>query len=193
MTAETVASHRPAPDWMHQPITAAEYDSLPEELCADIEIVDGMVVMSPSATPRHNRIARLLANALDTASPAEWFADSDFDVRLQDIPLTNRCPDIVVYQADKIDARPMRPQYILLVVEVVSPGSETTDRVFKPLQYAQAGIRYYWRVEQVTGPEPKVFTYELDPETMSYRATEVFTGLVKATAPFQIDVDLTGL
>lgn len=122
MTAETVASHRPAPDWMHQPITAAEYDSLPEELCADIEIVDGMVVMSPSATPRHNRIARLLANALDTASPAEWFADSDFDVRLQDIPLTNRCPDIVVYQADKIDARPMRPQYILLVVEVVSPA-----------------------------------------------------------------------
>jgi Uma2 family endonuclease len=193
MTAETVASRRPAPDWMHQPITAEEYDSLPEELCADIEIVDGMVVMSPSATLRHNRIARILANALEAASAPEWYADLDFDVRLQDVPLTNRCPDVTVYRADKLDSRLMRPQDVLLVVEVVSPGSETTDRITKPVQYAKAGIQYYWRVEQATGPEPKVFTYELDPATGCYRATEVFTGLVKATAPFQIEVDLTAI
>jgi Uma2 family endonuclease len=193
MTAETVASHRPAPDWMHQPITAEEYDSLPEELCADIEIVDGMVVMSPSATPRHNRIARRLINALDEASPAEWFADYDFDIRIRDIPLTNRRPDIIVYRADQIDARPVRPQHVLLLVEVVSPNSTTTDRITKPAEYAQAGIQYYWRIEQSGNADPKVFTYELDPKTAAYRATEVFTGLVKATAPFQVEVDLTVL
>lgn len=60
MTVETVA-----PAWMHEQITAAEYDSWSEEQCAGIEIVDGMVVVSPSASKRHNRLARILANALD--------------------------------------------------------------------------------------------------------------------------------
>jgi hypothetical protein len=54
-------------------------------------------------------------------------ANSDFDVRLQDVPLTNRRPDVVVYRADTIDITPTRPEHVLLAVEIVSPGSETTD------------------------------------------------------------------
>lgn len=70
------------PEWMHSQITAAEYESWPEEQCARIEIVDGMVVPSPSASKRHNRLARILANALDAAAGPDWTADTDFDVRL---------------------------------------------------------------------------------------------------------------
>jgi Uma2 family endonuclease len=189
VTAELVA----APDWMHRPITAEEYDSLSEEQCADIEIVDGMVVMSPRASLRHNRVARILANALESAGTPQWNADTDFDVRLQDVPLTNRCPNVVVYRADMIDVHPVRPQHILLVVEVVSPGSEFTDREAKPIQYARAGIRYYWRVERATGPEPEVLAFELDTGTRTYVPTDVFTGVVKASAPFPVEVDLTAL
>src|SRR5690242_5313871 len=36
-----------APEWMHSQITAAEYESWSEEQCTGIEIVDGMVVVSP--------------------------------------------------------------------------------------------------------------------------------------------------
>ncbi|MFE9426033.1 Uma2 family endonuclease [Kitasatospora sp. NPDC006697] len=196
MTAElpeTPSAHSPAPDWMHRPITAEEYDSLPEEACADIEIVDGMVVMSPSATKRHNLVAQELTYALKAASGADWRAGMDFDVRLQDVPLIIRRPDVIVFRADALDIEPTRPEHILLVVEVVSPGSETTDRVTKPAQYARAGIKYYWRVEQANGPAPEVFTYLLDPATSTYRATEVFTGQVKATAPFPVEVDLTAI
>lgn len=49
---------------MHSQVTAQEYESWPEEQCAGIEIVGGMVVVSPSASRRHNRLARVLANAL---------------------------------------------------------------------------------------------------------------------------------
>lgn len=104
MTVEAVT-----PAWMHQQITAAEYDSWSEEQCSGIEIVDGMVVVSPSASKRHNRLARLLANALDVASGPDWNADTDFDVRLQDVPLVNRSPDVVVYRADTIDITPLVP------------------------------------------------------------------------------------
>ncbi len=75
-----------APEWMHSQITAAEYKWWPGEQCAGIEIVDGMVVVSPGASKRLNRLARILANALDAAGGADWNAGTGFDVRLQDVP-----------------------------------------------------------------------------------------------------------
>ena len=180
-----------APAWMHSQITAAEYESWSQEQCAGIEIVDGMVVVSPSASKRHNRLARILANAIDAAAPAEWNADTDFDVRLQDVPLTNRRPDIVVYRAETIDVAPTRPEDVLLVVEIVSPGSETTDRVVKLDQYARAGIAFYWRVEFTPTGIPVVYTYVNDSSSRRYRDGDVFTGLVKATVPFAVEIDLS--
>ncbi|MFB7946355.1 Uma2 family endonuclease [Kitasatospora phosalacinea] len=186
MTAEMVA-----PAWMHNQITADEYDSWSEEQCEGIEIVDGMVVVSPSASKRHNRLARILANELDAAAGPEWNADTDFDVRLQDVPLTNRRPDVVVYRAETIDITPTRPEHVLLVVEVVSPGSETTDRTVKVDQYAKAGIAFYWRIEQTANGLPLVYTYVLDPASRSYRDGDVFTGTIRTTAPFAVEIDLS--
>jgi len=185
MTAEMTA-----PAWMHEQITAEEYESWSEEQCAGIEIVDGMVVVSPSASKRQSRLARILANALDAAAGPEWNADTGFDVRLQDVPLTNRRPDVVVYRADTIDVTPTRPEHVLLVAEVVSPGSETTDRIVKVDQYAKACIGFYWRIEQAATGVPLVYTYVLDPATQTYRDGDVFTGVLKAVAPFPVEIDL---
>ena len=66
-----------APQWMHTQVTAEEYESWSAEQCAGIEIVDGMVVVSPSASKRHNRLARVLANALDVAAGPDWNAGTD--------------------------------------------------------------------------------------------------------------------
>lgn len=63
MTADMIA-----PYWMHQQISAGRYDSWTDEQCAGIEIVDGMVVVAPSASKRHNRIATTLAVALEAAA-----------------------------------------------------------------------------------------------------------------------------
>ncbi|WP_406191210.1 MULTISPECIES: Uma2 family endonuclease [unclassified Streptomyces] len=186
MTAEMVT-----PAWMHAQVSAEEYNSWSEEQCAGIEIVDGMVVVSPSASKRHNRLARILANALDTAAGPEWNADTDFDVRLQDVPLTNRRPDVIVYRADTIDIMPTRPEHVLLVVEVVSPGSETTDRIVKVDQYAKAGISFYWRVEQAATGVPLVYTYILDPANRVYRGGDIFPGVVKSAVPFPVEIDLS--
>ncbi|WP_322983907.1 Uma2 family endonuclease [Streptomyces sp. S584] len=185
MTAEMVA-----PAWMHAQISAEQYDSWSEEQCAGIEIVDGMVVVSPSASKRHNRLARILANALDAAAGPDWNADTDFDVRLQDVPLTNRRPDVAVCRSETIDLTPTRPEHLLLVAEVVSPGSETTDRVVKVDQYAEAGIPFYWRIEQAATGVPIVYTYVLDPANRAYRDGEMFTGVINAAAPFSVAVDL---
>lgn len=171
-------------------ISAEQYDSWAEEQCAGIEIVDGMAVARPSASKRHNRLARILANALDAAAGPDWNADTDFDVRLQDVPLTNRRPDVVVYRAETIDLTPTRPEHALLIVEVVSPGSETTDRIVKADQYAKAGIPFCWRIEQAATGVPVTYTHVLDPAIGVYRDGETFTGAIKTVAPFPVTVDL---
>jgi Uma2 family endonuclease len=186
VTAEAIA-----PWWMHEQITAEQYDSWSEEQCAGIEIVDGMVVVSPSASKRHNRIAKVLAVALEAAAGDEWNANTNFDLRLQDVPLLNRRPDVIVYRADTLDITPTRPEHVLMVVEVVSPGSETTDRKVKLDQYAKAGIQFYWRVEQALTGVPLVYTYVLDMASDTYRDAGVYTGVVKAVAPFPVSIDLT--
>jgi len=106
--------------------------------------------------------------------------------------LTNRRPDVVVYRANTTDVSPTRPEHVLLVAEIVSPGSETTDRIVKFDQYAHSGIPFYWRVELTPTSVPVVYAYLLDPASRRYRDSEVFTGLVKATVPFPVEIDLPG-
>lgn len=77
------------------------------------------------------------------------------------------------------------------MAEVVSPGSETTDRIVKADQYAKAGIGFYWRIGQVVTGVPLVYTYVLDPATKTYRDGDVHTGVVKAVAPFAVEIDLS--
>jgi Uma2 family endonuclease len=105
--------------------------------------------------------------------------------------LNNRRPDVTVYRAETIDLTPTRPEHVLLVVEVVSPGSETTDRIVKADQYARAGIQFSWRVEQAGTGAPLIYTYILDPATGRYRDSDIFVGVVKLAAPFSIEVDLS--
>ena len=40
------------------------------------------------------------------------------------------------------------PADLLLVVEIVSPGSVELDRYLKPVEYARAGVRHFWRIER---------------------------------------------
>ncbi|MEO3785396.1 hypothetical protein ABGB12_18860 [Actinocorallia sp. B10E7] len=60
----------------------------------------------------------------------------------------------------------------------------------KTEQYAKAGIAFYWRVEQAATGIPLVYTYVLDPAAGVYREGEVFTGVVKVSAPFPVEIDL---
>ena len=176
--------------WMHEQISAEQYDAMPEELCRNIEIVDGMIHMSPSPTPFHNDVAAQVWHALDAAAKPHWRASLDVDLRLRDIPLLNRRPDVVVYEADTPRDRPIPREAALAVIEIVSPGSQSTDRMVKPLEYAAAGIRYYWRIE-IESEVPVVYTYALDQKTAVYQSTGIFDGVVKTSLGFPVEIDLT--
>ncbi|GAA2063272.1 Uma2 family endonuclease [Catenulispora yoronensis] len=175
--------------WMHEQISAEQYDAMPEDLCRNIEIVDGMVHMSPRPSLFHNDVVRRIANVIEAAGGPTWRTTFDVDLRLRDIPLLNRRPDVVVYRAESPRDRRLSREAVPAVIEVVSPGSESTDRMVKPLEYAAAGIRYYWRVEIEHGA-PVVHTYVLDEATNTYRGTGIFEDTVKTSLGFPVEIDL---
>lgn len=77
----------------------------------------------------------------------------------------------------------------LLVVEIVSPGSERTDRVKKPVEYAEAGIAHYWIIEL---DEPaSLAAFELVDGV--YKLVEEGSGVVELTVPVPLKIDLDAL
>jgi Uma2 family endonuclease len=171
----------PGEDWLQsitpQParITAEMYQRMPEETCRAIEIVDGYIVYCEAPTPQHQLAARRLANLIEGAARAATkksggclTVNIDVDLRLRDIPLLNRRPDVVLYRCLDADER-LRAEHAQLIIEIVSPGSQTTDEVDKPGEYARAGVPHYWIVRLDATGVSVVERYQLDHATSTYK------------------------
>lgn len=126
-------------------LTGAEYDALPPNSLR--ELVDGLVRMMATPTFQHQDVADALKSAFRQLGMPTYRASGPIEVRLADQHRRN--PDVLVVRAEHYQRRASRvlPEFVVLAVEVVSPGSETDDRREKPAEYAEAGIEHYWRVE----------------------------------------------
>jgi Uma2 family endonuclease len=172
-------------------VTAAEYEALPEEIARAIEIVDGYIVFCEAPAPDHQTAGRRLANLLERharhamARGHECLTvNNDVDLRLRDIPLLNRRPDVVLYRhLDRGSDERLRAEHALLVVEIVSPGSETQDTTDKMGEYARAGIAHYWTVRLDNDGITSVERYGLDRATMFYRHLGTFMKDETGSAP----------
>lgn len=149
------------------PFTVADLADTPDD-GRRYEIQDGVLVVTPPPVPGHNWVADSVRDALRAAAPRGVFVvtgagvtlGSDEQFRIPDVVVTNVHPRLAMkyFNADQV----------LAAVEVVSPGSRTTDRDTKPRVYAAAGIPCLWRVEtdrfpgQLPGEQlPVVFVYRL--------------------------------
>ncbi|WP_346924574.1 Uma2 family endonuclease [uncultured Arthrobacter sp.] len=70
----------------------------------------------------------------------------------------------------------------------MSPSSVSNDRITKPVQYAAAGIPYYWRIE---ADPPTLVQHAL--ENGVYREVGRGGGVVQVTEPVTMTVDLDAL
>ncbi|GII52523.1 hypothetical protein Pth03_09120 [Planotetraspora thailandica] len=164
------------------PVTAEEYDALSEEIAKAIEIVDGYVVYCAVPAPDHQTCARRLADMLERHARAAmsgghdcFTVNTDVDLRLRDLPLLNRRPDVALYRClDRGRGERLRAEHTLLVVEIVSPGSETQDTTDKLGEYAKAGIPHYWIVRLDRTGVSIIERYRLDRALMLYKHTGTF-------------------
>jgi Uma2 family endonuclease len=183
------------PDWMvrsGEGLSATDYEALPEEVSRRIEILDGGIVVCPGRPRTQKRVARRLANRLERVVPDGFTVNLDTDLRLRDAPLVIRRPEVTVYEASLPDHEALRPEHCLLVVEVMSQESVTTDRLHKPAEYAAYGVRHFWRVEY-DDHGIDVFRYRLDPTKGSYALVGLDKGELSTKDPVALDLDLEGL
>ncbi len=131
---------------------------------------EGVLWVVPPARPEHAVIVARLIHwfHMHGYGPEQVIPDCGIDVG------GGRQPDLSVWAKDR-PPRSARSTYaglagLLLVVEVISPDSETIDRVIKRDEYAAAGVARYWLVGNDKGNTVQMLTaadgggYRLDRE-----------------------------
>lgn len=161
------------------PYRRADYERLPDE--PRCELIYGRFYLSPSPTPLHQLLVRLLSKRLGA------IADRT-DNLLFFAPLDTALSDHTVVQPDLLYIAKERKEIVGdrvegapdLVVEVLSPGTARYDHSEKLRAYAELGVREYWiangaerEVEflvnregrfQVVSPRDGVYRSEVLPE-----------------------------
>ncbi|MGI5456911.1 Uma2 family endonuclease [Streptomyces sp. CA-249302] len=115
-----------------------------------MEIVEGNIMMSP-VKPHHAQTIRLVWNALETQTGAEWGFASDVAFPFDEA--NEFCPDLAVIPAAEVakNEGAYPPDLIEFVVEVVSQGSIRRDYQVKPRWYASQGIANYLILDPLKG------------------------------------------
>ncbi|MBV8541101.1 MAG: Uma2 family endonuclease [Pseudonocardiales bacterium] len=137
--------------------TERDYLALPEDP-RRIELLDGGLLVSPTAESRHRRLSSQLWHALGRAAPSRLEVLEAINVRVA--PGRILIADLVVVAKPGLDLAVWEPVEVVMVVEIVSPGSVATDRAIKPQLYSAAGIERYLRIE-LSDPGPCSVAYRL--------------------------------
>jgi Uma2 family endonuclease len=184
-----------APPWPRRPdslgFTVADLHALPDDGLR-YELIDGSIIVSPSATWGHNNIARWIANILEDVCPGEdWIVGTDQSAAVDD--RNEPRPDLVVAHVRNITRTPFPITDAALVGEVVSPNSALRDTETKRGLYARAGVPAYWIV--VTDKDTGVISLaELRLDGARYRyATHYTSDAFHTDHPWPVTIDLPEL
>jgi Uma2 family endonuclease len=114
------------------------------------EIIDGEHYVTPSPNTKHQRIVTTLTVALGrylAGNPLGELFVAPFDVVLTELDVVQ--PDMLYISRERMSV--LTRQHVRgapdLVVEILSPGTRTTDEVTKRKVYERFGVQEYWIVD----------------------------------------------
>jgi len=180
-------------------LTIGDYAALPEDDQHRWELLEGSLLMSPSPTPDQMIASGALPYQLRGQLPDDLIPVQDVDLDLvlapADQPGTARRPDLVVVRRSEVDrvrrdGGLLRASEVLLVVEIISPGSRRTDLIIKRGEYADAGIPHYWIIEL---DEPVSLVPCHLAAGFGYQDPGASTGSYDADEPFPVRINLDAL
>jgi Uma2 family endonuclease len=131
-------------------MTARQFLELGEDpVGVRLELVNGEVAVSPSATPNHSytekQLTIILGSHVRDKNLGRLYGDVDTIFGRHDV----RRPDLIFFSNKRLDlvgekAMEGPPD---LCVEIVSPSSRLIDRRDKFKQYSRGKVAYYWIVD----------------------------------------------
>jgi Uma2 family endonuclease len=171
-------------------LTTDDLEKFPEDNVRR-ELLDGVLLVSPSPSSTHQAIAAHLTVALEAECPPDYQVTQNVDVHFS--RLRSFAPDVLVITsaAAQRTERPFMPHEVILAIEIVSPSSVSMDRITKPAIYAAAGIPFYWRIE--TADRITLHTYKIDAADEVYRPTGTFRDLIKLPEPWPLEIPISRL
>ena len=131
-----------------QPVTYDMYMKMPDD-GARYEIVDGnLEMMTPAPSTTHQAVSGELEFILKQSCKSDYVIfDAPVDVILSETNVLQ--PDILMIHRSRLEIVTERgiegpPD---LVVEIISPGSRSRDKVIKMKTYAKYDVPEYWIVD----------------------------------------------
>jgi Uma2 family endonuclease len=173
--------------------TTADLHALPDD-GRRWELIDGSLIVSPSATIDHNTIARWIVQILEDAAPSDdLVVGTDQSATIDDH--NEPRPDVIVAPAEFLRQSPFPMAGAQLVVEVVSPTSVLRDTETKRALYAAAGVPAYWIVvPDAHEPTTSLAELVLDAADGRYRfVTHYTTEAFQTRVPWPVRIDLPAL
>ncbi|MEU3978800.1 Uma2 family endonuclease [Streptomyces sp. NPDC026672] len=156
-----------------------------------VEIIEGIVTVSPAPAYRHHVIAARIQRRLYPVIPEDWGVFQTLAIAVPS-RLGPLIPDIVVTPVGECaDMDTHGPAAVAeLVVEVTSKSNARHDRVSKPAAYATAGIPFYLLVDRWAPEGPSATLYG-EPAGDVYRhlRTAKFGEALTIPAPFDVVID----
>ncbi|WP_219412374.1 Uma2 family endonuclease [Pseudonocardia nigra] len=191
---------QPEPRALPLPMTVAEFVALPEtDHGRRYELQEGSIVMAPSPVPEHQLCQHALQLQLHDQVPPHLrivpAVDIDLELAAPSAPGWVRIPDLAIVtlaglERRRADGGLLRAGEVVLVVEILSPGSVRTDRLIKHDEYADAGIPHYWMIEF---EERVSLTACHRAGEFGYADAAPVTGTFTAEEPFPVRLELDRL
>ncbi len=160
-----------------RPITREEWEEDWARREDWLELVNGILTLSPRENGLNMRAARRLSEALAAVLGEGWERFTHMALRLTPHPgATIRFPDLtVVRPIGLIDTDELDAADVALVVEVLSPSTHRTDLTDKRREYASADIPAYVIIDRERAPRLRLLTDPADGDYRTERSGETVT------------------
>ena len=147
------------------------------------ELVDGVLLVSPAPSNRHQIVVGELHLLLRAAAPREvrvMLAPTDYQ------PSDRRSlqPDLLVARREHVGDSPITAP-LLLAVEVLSPSTRSVDLLLKHGVYAESGVAAYWVVDPRV---PSVRAWRLVDGAYVEAGAATGAEVLRVTEPFPVEL-----
>ena len=121
-----------------KPVTLEEFEAMKKEEQYNYELIDGIVMMSPSPSREHQEIANQMHGTLfNLLAQTPCKPIYELDIKY------NNCvykPDLMVF-CDQVAELPE------IIFEILSPSTRHRDLRIKVVKYEEMGIKEYWIID----------------------------------------------
>jgi Uma2 family endonuclease len=170
-------------------MTAREFAKLPES-STPMELIDGMLIVSPTPAHRHQKLTARLTYPLIgielEGADGVWIS-SPLDLYVS--PHNVFQPDALLFEAENEPDPDILPVTEIpeIVIEVMSPSSRSRDNVKKRAAYAERGINEYWIVDT----QSRRIVFNIANQDGTYTSHELDGAIIPAGryAGVKLDID----